>query len=307
MTTLLFVLGVVLVAAAACLFLRAYVLPRLRFESHLRVVETYGYARRGGEIDAGVARRTFNTALNNAAAQLGAAVLRHIPRLKPVPKGVLTAAGYYELKPETVHGYRVAGALFLPALILLYAATTGGASLLTFALLIAAAIGGWELPALVIRHRARRRLDKIDHDLPQFIDLLVAIIEAGSAFGSALNGVADRFHGPLGDELQLTMRQQSLGIGTERALNDMAERCDTPSMRAFVRTVIRADSHGSSIGPVLRHLAREIRQRRRDAARERIQKAPIKMLFPLAFLILPALLLVILFPAMYNIIHTLNG
>ena len=77
-------------------------------------------------------------------------------------------------------------------------------------------------------------------------------------------------------------------------------------MRAFVRTVIRAESHGASIGPVLRHLASDIRQRRRDAAREKIQKAPIKLLFPLAFLILPALLLAILFPAMYNIVHTLS-
>lgn len=307
MTGVLLALGILLVATASLLFVRAYVLPRLRFEAHLRDVDSYGFSRHVAEREGGAARRSLNTTLNNGAAKVGTVVMRRVRRLKVLPKGQLTAAGYYELTPEAVHGYRVIAAVFLPTLILLYAVSGGGFSLLTFAFIIAVAVGGWELPAVAIRYRARSRLDRIDHDLPQFIDLLVAIIEAGSAFGAALSGVANRFQGPLGDELNLTMRQQALGIGTERALNEMVERCDMPSMRAFVRTVIRADSHGASIGPVLRHLALDIRQRRRDDARERIQKAPIKMLFPLAFLILPALLLVILFPAMYNIVHTLHG
>lgn len=305
MTGLLIAMGVVLVGAAAWLLVRAYVLPRLRFEAHLRDVESYGFAHGTPEREAGAARGSLNAALNAAAERLGRTVMTYVPRLTPLPRGELSAAGYYELTPEAVHGYRAFAAVFLPALVLLYA-LSNSFSLLILAMLIIAVIVGWRLPAMAIQHRARSRLDRIDHDLPQFIDLLVAIVEAGSAFGGALNGVANRFHGPLGDELKLTMRQQSLGIGTERALSDMVERCDTASVRAFVRTVIRAESHGSSIGPVMRHLASDIRQRRRDAAREKIQKAPIKMLFPLALLILPALLLVILFPAMYNIIHTLS-
>jgi tight adherence protein C len=306
MTGVLMAAGVLLVGTAAWLMVRAYVLPRLRLQSHLRDVESYGFAQPPGHGEANAARNSLNAALNAVAERVGSGLMEHVPRLTPLRRGELTAAGYYEATAEAVHGYRAMAAIFLPALVILYGIGAGGFSALTLFVAVAAAVLGWRLPAMLIRHRGTTRLDKIDHDLPQFIDLLVATIEAGSAFGGALSGVAGRFHGPLGEELSLTMRQQSLGMGTDVALTDMAERVETPSVRAFVRTVIRAESHGSSIGPVLRHLASDIRQRRRDAAREKIQKAPIKMLFPLAFLILPALLLVILFPAMYNIIHVLS-
>jgi tight adherence protein C len=232
--------------------------------------------------------------------------MTRVPRLTALRRGQLTSAGYYEITPEAAHGYRALAAVFLPTLIVLYAIAAGGYSLLAFLVTIVAVLLGWELPAVLVRQKASVRLNQIDHDLPQFLDLMVATIEAGSAFGAAMDSVASRFQGPLGDEMRLTIRQQSLGIGTERALTDMVDRLETPSIRSFVRTVIRVESHGVSIGPVMRHLASEIRQRRRDVARERIQKAPIKMLFPLAFLILPALLLVILFPAMYNILHVLS-
>src|SRR5205807_209817 len=122
-------------------------------------------------------------------------------------------------------------------------------------------------PSILINRRGRVRLEKIDRALPQLVDLLVATVEAGVAFGAALGTVAARFTGPLGDELRLTLQQQSLGVSTERALSGLAERCDTSYIRAFVRTVVRAESHGISIGPVMRHLSNDIRQRRRDAAR----------------------------------------
>jgi tight adherence protein C len=306
MTGFLMAAGVLLVGAAAWLLVRAYVLPRVRFETHLRDVESYGFGESASDREGNAARSSLNATLNAFAERLGRGLIDHVPRLKPLRRGQLTAAGYYEATPDAVHGYRAMAALLLAALVVLYSAASGAFSFLGLVVTAIAAVAGWELPAVLIRHRGDSRLNKIDHDLPQFIDLLVATIEAGSAFGGALSGVAGRFQGPLGEELSLTMRQQSLGMATELALTDMAERVETPSVRAFVRTIIRAESHGASIGPVLRHLASDIRQRRRDAAREKIQKAPIKMLFPLAFLILPALLLVILFPAMYNILHVLS-
>ena len=224
MTALLMALGIALVGASAWLLARAYVLPRLRFEAHLRDVESYGFTQHTAEVEVGSARGSLNTAINAAAVRIGHSLIARVPRLAPLPKGQLTAAGHYDITQEAMHGYRAMTAVFFPALVILYAANDGGFSLLILALAAVTAVLGWELPALLVRHRARSRLNLVDHDLPQFIDLLVATIEAGSGFGSALNGVANRFHGPLGDELRLTMRQQSLGIATERALADMAER-----------------------------------------------------------------------------------
>jgi tight adherence protein C len=306
MTALLMTMGILMLGIAALLCVRALVLPRLRLESHLRSVESYGFVNPTGDVEVRAVRGSLNQRLNGFAESVGRQLINLLPRVPAVRRGELTAAGFYELSREALHGYRALAAVTFPALVLLYGMSHGGLSLIVIALMVVIGGIGWQVPALFVRSRARRRLDEIDRDLPQFIDLLVATIEAGSAFGGALESVTGRSKGPLGAELRLTMRQQNLGIGVERALNDMVERVDTASVRAFVRTVIRAESHGSSIGPVMRHLASDIRKRRRDEAREKIQKAPIKMMFPLALLILPALLLVILFPALYNVVHILS-
>jgi tight adherence protein C len=307
MTALLMATGILLVGLGALLVARAVVLPRLKLQSHLRTVDSYGFSDQAvAAVPVHAARGSLNETLNRIAEGAGRRLVKYVPRLPALKRGTLTAAGFYDLSPEALHGYRAIAAVVFPSLLGLYGITHGGLSPASVILTVVVAGIGWEAPAVFVRGRAQTRLDRIDRDLPQFIDLLVATIEAGSAFGGALNSVTNRFKGPLGAELRLTMQQQSLGIGTERALNDMVERCDTPSVRALVRTIIRAESHGSSIGPVLRHVASDIRQRRRDAAREKIQKAPIKMLFPLAFLILPALLIVILFPAIYNIVQVLS-
>jgi tight adherence protein C len=81
----------------------------------------------------------------------------------------------------------------------------------------------------------------------------------------------------------------------------MVERCDTPSVRAFVRTAARGESLGVSIGPVLRELSADQRRRHRMAAREKMQKAPVKMIFPLMFLIMPALMIVLFYPAVASL------
>jgi tight adherence protein C len=126
-------------------------------------------------------------------------------------------------------------------------------------------------------------------------------------FTASLGLIADRFQGPLGEELRLTMRQQSLGMSITGALEEMVERCDTTSIRAFVRTATRGESLGMSIGPVLRELSADQRRRQRMAAREKMQKAPVKLIFPLMFLIMPALMIVLFYPAAYGIKNALGG
>jgi tight adherence protein C len=299
--------GVLLVGATAWLIVRVAIFPRLRFEAHLRHVESYGFERQASDEPMVVGRGWLRPALDRLAASIGRRLMAAIPQLPAITRRDLTAGAHYEITPEAVHGYRAMAATIVPMLIVLYALGNGGLSAIGAVLTASTLVLSWQLPATLILRQARLRLDKIDRELPQFIDLLVATVEAGIGFGGALSGVANRFKGPLGDELQIAMRQQSLGISTDRALGDMLERCESPSMRAFVRAVLRAESHGVSIGPVMRHLAHDIRRRRRDLALEKIQKAPIKMLIPLVLFILLPLLMVILFPAMYNILHILAG
>ena len=141
------------------------------------------------------------------------------------------------------------------------------------------------------------RGERIDLDMPELIDMLVATVEAGIAFGSSLQMAAKRLRGPLGEELRLALQEQSMGLGLNQALDNMLRRQNTPSVRAFVRSLIQGERLGVSIGQNLRNLSHEMRTIRRQLAEERAQKAPVKLVFPVVLLIFPALFVVTLGPA----------
>jgi tight adherence protein C len=306
MTILLVLFGVVLVATSGRLFAHAIALPRLRLRRHLLAIHDYGFDSGAAEDEAPSDGR-LKDAVRRLADRLGRFAMTHVQALKPLARGDLAAAGFYEIEPETIHGYRALAAAVLALLVGLVALAAGGLSLITILCVAAGAALGWQVPAVLIRGRGSRRLNEIDKDLPELIDLLVATVEAGMGFGGSLKLVAGRLTGPLGDEIRLTIRQQNLGISTAEALDDMLERCDTLSMRSFVRTVVRGESMGLAIGPILRELTVDIRRRRRQAAQERMHKAPVKILFPLMFLIMPALMIVLFYPVAHAVMTGLSG
>ena len=112
--------------------------------------------------------------------------------------------------------------------------------------------------------------------------------------------------GALVDEFALTMGEIRIGESRQTALKKMAERVPAPELAAFVRAVIQADQLGISLGRILRVQAADSRLRRQAAAEEKAMKAPIKMLFPTVLFIFPAMFLVILGPAMINILKVLK-
>jgi tight adherence protein C len=289
------------------LLIHAVVLPRVQITRHLRGIQGYGWEAAAGQTSDVDLRTRLNTAAVGFAERLGKWAMTRFPDIKALRRGELSAAGYYDASPEAVHGFRVIAAVALPVLAFLYVLATVGLSAISAAIVLVAAVGGWMLPAVVVRRRGESRLSQIDRDLPDLIDLLTATVEAGMGIAGSIGLVAGRFDGALGDELRLTLKQQTLGISSTQALGDMVERCDTASVRSFVRTVTRGESMGVSIGPMLRELATEVRRRRRHAAKEKMMKAPVKLLFPLMFLIFPALMIVIMFPAGYTLAQNLTG
>jgi tight adherence protein C len=219
----------------------------------------------------------------------------------------LVAAGLYNTSPRMVVGYRILLAVALPLAWLWLAAATG----FPFALIVLGvaflAIVGWVLPMLVLNRRARERTAAIDYELPELIDLLVVTLEAGVSFIASLQMAAERLAGPLGVELRITLQEQRMGLTTNDALKGMLARADTPGMRTFVRSVLQGETLGTSTGQIMRNLAVEMRKRRRSTAEERAQKAPIKILFPLIFLIFPAMFIVLLGPVAYSIGKIFGG
>jgi tight adherence protein C len=173
--------------------------------------------------------------------------------------------------------------------------------------LIAALLIGWMAPRWWVQQAASKRLNQIDYDMPELIDLLVVTVEAGLGLGASLQLASTRLGGPLGEELRIATREQTMGLPLLAALENMQNRCPTPAVRSFVRAMIQGERLGISIGQILRSLALEMRKRRRAKAEEKAQKAPIKILFPLIFLIFPAMFLVLLGPALFSIFDALKG
>jgi tight adherence protein C len=308
MVALTMFIGVALLATSGWWLARGVMLPRMRMESHLAQLEGYGveagYA--AGESDELALERT--RPLESLAGRVGRATARLFPSLPQLDRAALNAAGIYTKDPEVVNGYRLLAGASGATLALLYGVVLAGKLSPLLALLVAVVgVMGWDLPAFLIRRRGRDRLNMVDRQMPDLIDLLVASVEAGMGVGASIALLADRFDGPLGEELRLVLNQQRLGTSSAAALTAFSERVDTPGVRAFSRTLVRAEAMGGSIGPVLRNLATDARRRRRQAASERAAKVPLKLLFPLIGLIFPALFVVLMYPAAYTIMHTFGN
>jgi tight adherence protein C len=163
------------------------------------------------------------------------------------------------------------------------------------------------MPSILLTRRIQQRYEQIDKSLPELIDLLVVAVEAGLGFVAALRMCVQELEGPLAQELRLTLQEQTMGLSTPEALQGMGRRVETPGVRSFVRSIVQGSTLGISLGQILRNLSEEMRKRRKAAAEEKAQKAPVKMLFPLILLIFPAMFVVLLLPAIITIADTLGG
>jgi tight adherence protein C len=159
------------------------------------------------------------------------------------------------------------------------------------------ALIGWITPDIIIRRLIKKRKLYIQKSLPDLIDLMAVSVEAGLGFDAALVHVAKRFHGPLGEEVQRSMQEISLGRPRIEALREMARRVDVPDVSSFITALVQADQLGVGIANVLRVQSDQMRVRRAQRARETAQKMPVKMMLPLVLFIFPALFLVIMGPA----------
>jgi tight adherence protein C len=168
------------------------------------------------------------------------------------------------------------------------------------------AIAGFLGPDVFLTARLRSRREAIRAELPDALDLLAVSVEAGLGFDGAVTKLTEHMEGPLVQEFSLTLNQIRIGESRPVALKKMAERVSAPELSSFVRAVIQADQLGISLGRILRVQAADARNRRQAAAEEKAMKAPIKMLFPTVLFIFPAMFLVILGPALLNILAVLK-
>jgi tight adherence protein C len=170
-------------------------------------------------------------------------------------------------------------------------------------LLLAAALF---LPDMALVRRARRRRARIESQLPQFLDLLAAGSTAGLSALLALRRAAESTREPLRGELTALIARVDLGARWRPELHDMAERLELVDLRRAVMAMSRTESLGTPLADSLRRRADEVREARLARAAERARKAPVKMLFPLVFMILPAFLLLTVVPVLLSTLRSVR-
>jgi len=159
------------------------------------------------------------------------------------------------------------------------------------------AAAGILLPGFLLSKAASRRADQVDTELPHFVDQLALVIEAGMSFDAAVAYVANVNEGPLAEEMQRVLTELRVGESRKTAIRNFAERVGSEEAMAFANAVLASDQLGSPLSGILRAQATDLRHRRQMYAEERAQKAPVKMLLPMAVFILPVMFVLILAPA----------
>jgi len=186
-------------------------------------------------------------------------------------------------------------------------ASTKRAAFDTQALLLLAvcAIGGYLLPSYWLYARKRTRQEQIFHTLPDILDLVTVCVEAGLSMDAALIKAVEtpQFgNDPLAMEIKIAANETRAGKPRIEAMRDMAERTMVDDVKAFVTMLAQTERFGTSLSRALRSYADSLRTKRRQIAEETAAKTTIKMIFPLILFIMPALLVVILGPALVQIV-----
>jgi tight adherence protein C len=204
----------------------------------------------------------------------------------------------YGWGPTEFLGVRGLAGILLTVLTFLLMTVTGQPAARRFpATIVAGVLGFYLLPTLWLSSQIRRRQTEIVKALPDALDLLTISVEAGLGFDAAMSKVAEKWDNELSLAFNRVIQEIQMGKLRREAMRDMADRMDVPDVSSFVAAIIQADQLGVSIAKVLRIQSEQMRIRRRQRAEEKAHQAPVKMLFPMAFLIFPALFIVLLGPA----------
>lgn len=194
--------------------------------------------------------------------------------------------------------------VIIAALAALYITTTPGK--LPILLGATATVIAHFLPELLLHSHAQKRSQQIALELADTLDQMTIAVEAGLGFDSAIARAGRNGTGPLAAELIRTLQDIQVGQSRRQAFESLANRTDTPDLRRFVRAILQADAYGVSIAAVLRTQASEMRLKRRQRAEEKAMQIPVKVIFPLMLCILPVLFIVLLGPAVMDIMKAFS-
>ncbi len=206
-------------------------------------------------------------------------------RLQEAGGHTMTASGFV-IKCLTYAG--IGGGLG----VLLMIATSSWTGQMLFVTVLLIGMGAMAPNAQLNRAIERRKI-AVQRELPDFLDVVTTTVEAGIALNGALNVAVDALHGPLGEEMRAALADIRLGRSRAEALAAMAQRLHEPDLTTTVTAIIQAEKLGGNIVFVLNELAIDARDKRLMRAEEAAAQLPVKLVFPMAGFMLPALFMII--------------
>jgi tight adherence protein C len=165
---------------------------------------------------------------------------------------------------------------------------------------------GYYLPASQLKSQIKKRQANIVKALPDALDLLTICVEAGLGFDQSMGKVYEKWDNELAIAFGRIIQEIALGKTRRQALRDMAESMNVPDVTSFAAAIIQADQLGVSMAKILRIQSDQMRLKRRQRAQEKAQQAPVKMMIPLVFLVFPSIWIVLLGPAIIQVMNTSN-
>lgn len=231
------------------------------------------------------------------------------PQEVSMTRRYLIAAGFRsEIAPKIYYGLKIVlcAAFFVAALVLRDSVTENPVLRVVF--LVAATLAGFFAPNMVLDHLVTRRQEKLRLSLPDALDLMIVCMEAGLGLDQAILSTSRELeltHPEISEELKLVNLEMRAGKRRMDALKNLADRTGEPEIRKLVATLIQADRFGTSIADSLRTHSDYLRVRRRQQAEERAAKVGVKLVFPIFFFILPAMLVVAAGPGLLQLFKNL--
>lgn len=161
---------------------------------------------------------------------------------------------------------------------------------------------GWIIPKMLLDSKITKRQEQIMKTLPFTLDLLNVSVDAGLGFDSAMDKVSETMEGPIADEFERVLSEIRLGKTRKEALGNMVERTKVEDLKQFVVAIVQADKLGVGLSKLLRVQSKQMRQTAKQRAQEKAFKAPVKMLFPMIIFIFPSIFIILLGPAVMQVL-----
>jgi tight adherence protein C len=298
---LLLIFGLLAVCGGVFLALENASLTRRQIQTNLKRAAAYATVQADGqELQKGLNERLIAPTLQ----RFGRLAVRMSPAGKRLELGRKIRSAGVNVKPQALMAFK--GAFVCAAAVVVVLGAGAG----TFPLIMVGLglfIVGYMGPDFWLNGKVTRRREAMERMLPDTLDLLTVSVEAGLGFDAAVLKVCEKMHGPLIEEFDVMAREIRVGETRRQALRNLGDRVDSNDIKSFARSIIQADEMGTSLGRTLKVQAQDMRVHRQLSAEEKAMKAPVKMLFPTVMFIFPAMFLVILGPAMLNILEAFKN